>query len=268
MIFTASKLCDFSDIINEISQPLFQNTDIVYFKYTRLYNNGSFFILNSRADILQYITDQKLYLKPTEIHLFERYLLMSLNIAPSERNVIHEVLKVYRDRFQLGNFFYINDVKKQYIQSFVFATQENNHDIISYYLNNKDILDKYSCYFMDKAAGIIQAAHAFMVQLPEWALFIQEHRARAVEVSDFEDTIIPERLYISDELGEIHFTKREFECLRRYARGSAAKVIAYDLGISPRTVECHIDNIKRKLGCHSKSQLLHLIFLSEMAKFI
>jgi len=35
------------------------------------------------------------------------------------------------------------------------------------------------------------------------------------------------------------------------------KEISIYLGISPRTVECYINNMKAKLDCHCKSQLLN-----------
>ena len=34
------------------------------------------------------------------------------------------------------------------------------------------------------------------------------------------------------------------------------KEIAYLMSISPRTVETHIENMKYKLGCYSRSQLI------------
>jgi two-component system response regulator FixJ len=49
---------------------------------------------------------------------------------------------------------------------------------------------------------------------------------------------------------------REQDVLRWVVAGRANKVIAYDLGISPRTVEVHRANLMRKLGAASLSELV------------
>jgi len=55
-------------------------------------------------------------------------------------------------------------------------------------------------------------------------------------------------------------TEREREVLDGLAQGLPNKTIAYDLGISPRTVEVHRANVMTKLGVHSLSEALRLAF--------
>lgn len=55
-------------------------------------------------------------------------------------------------------------------------------------------------------------------------------------------------------------TAREREVLDGLAQGFPNKTIAYDLGISPRTVEVHRANIMTKLGARSLSDALRLAF--------
>jgi DNA-binding CsgD family transcriptional regulator len=61
----------------------------------------------------------------------------------------------------------------------------------------------------------------------------------------------------------IKFSKREIECLRYLKQGRTAKEIARFLEIEPRTVESYINNIKLKLNCHKKTQLLDKINQSD-----
>jgi two-component system response regulator FixJ len=58
-------------------------------------------------------------------------------------------------------------------------------------------------------------------------------------------------------------TPREREVLTGLARGLPNKTIAYDLGISPRTVEIHRANLMAKLGVRSLSEALRLAFAAE-----
>jgi two-component system response regulator FixJ len=55
-------------------------------------------------------------------------------------------------------------------------------------------------------------------------------------------------------------TAREQDVLRGLARGHPNKTIAYDLGISPRTVEVHRANLMTKLEVRSLSEALRLAF--------
>lgn len=57
-------------------------------------------------------------------------------------------------------------------------------------------------------------------------------------------------------------TKREWQVVACLAHGRANKSIAYDLGISARTVEVHRSNAMKKLGVHSLPELLHIAFLA------
>lgn len=59
-------------------------------------------------------------------------------------------------------------------------------------------------------------------------------------------------------------TPREQDVLRGLARGHPNKTIAYDLGISPRTVEVHRANVMGKLGVHSLSDALRIAFAAGM----
>ena len=55
-------------------------------------------------------------------------------------------------------------------------------------------------------------------------------------------------------------TPREREGLDGLAKGLPNKTIAYDLGISPRTVEIHRANLMSKLGVKSLSEALRIAF--------
>lgn len=57
-------------------------------------------------------------------------------------------------------------------------------------------------------------------------------------------------------------TAREQEVLRGLARGHPNKTIAYDLSISPRTVEVHRANLMTKLEVRSLSEALRIAFVA------
>jgi two-component system response regulator FixJ len=58
-------------------------------------------------------------------------------------------------------------------------------------------------------------------------------------------------------------TVRERDVLSGLAQGLPNKTIAYDLGISPRTVEIHRANLMTKLGVRSLSEALRIAFAAQ-----
>jgi len=61
-------------------------------------------------------------------------------------------------------------------------------------------------------------------------------------------------------------TAREREVLQGLAQGLPNKTIAYDLGISPRTVEVHRANVMAKLGVRSLSDALRIAFAAGLGR--
>lgn len=59
-------------------------------------------------------------------------------------------------------------------------------------------------------------------------------------------------------------TRRERDVLEGLAQGLPNKSIAYDLGISPRTVEIHRANVMEKLGVRSLSEVLRIAFAARL----
>jgi two-component system, NarL family, response regulator LiaR len=51
-----------------------------------------------------------------------------------------------------------------------------------------------------------------------------------------------------------HLTPRELEVIAELARGRANKAIAFELGVSERTVKTHVSNILGKLGLSDRTQ--------------
>ncbi|WP_353216769.1 response regulator [Sandarakinorhabdus sp.] len=60
-------------------------------------------------------------------------------------------------------------------------------------------------------------------------------------------------------------TPREREVLGGLVEGKSNKVIAYDLGISPRTVEIHRANLMTKLAVNSLSDALKIAFAARLS---
>jgi DNA-binding CsgD family transcriptional regulator len=68
--------------------------------------------------------------------------------------------------------------------------------------------------------------------------------------------------------GNTYFTKREAECMVWLLKGKTINSIAALLELSPRTVEYYIKNMKTKIGCRTKFELIDLVYASEFMKSV
>ena len=61
---------------------------------------------------------------------------------------------------------------------------------------------------------------------------------------------------LQDHHNKYELTNREFECVFLLVRGKSAREIGVLLSLSKRTVESYIENIKNKMDCQNKAQVL------------
>jgi Response regulator len=64
--------------------------------------------------------------------------------------------------------------------------------------------------------------------------------------------------------GEVSLTPRERQTLCLVIKGKTTAAVAALLGISPRTAELYLASVKRKLGCRTKSEMVHYLLKSGM----
>jgi len=63
------------------------------------------------------------------------------------------------------------------------------------------------------------------------------------------------RIDLSHHYPDIYFTMREAECVYLLIKYETRKTIGKKLGISFRTVDYYLENVKRKLDCKTKRSL-------------
>ena len=68
---------------------------------------------------------------------------------------------------------------------------------------------------------------------------------------------------LGEKFEDIYFTKREAECMVQLLRGKSVRAAAETLKLSPRTVEFYLKNMKKKLKCRTKYELIDLVLGSE-----
>jgi DNA-binding CsgD family transcriptional regulator len=154
---------------------------------------------------------------------------------------------------------------KDYIEGFGFTSCIHNNSAGNYFMKNNKMLIAFAQYWLDNNRNKLQLdapkALASAIDginfsnLDKVALDIKTEQDR---VKNFLNQIQSKGWHFNTKTGRAYITPSELKCLHLLAKGNTGKQVANSLGISPRTVEGHINNIRSKLGFVCKSDMVKL----------
>lgn len=73
---------------------------------------------------------------------------------------------------------------------------------------------------------------------------------------------------LGDKYPKVHFSKREAQCMLKLLQDKLVREVAEELELSVRTVEYYIVNMRKKLGCRTKAELLGHVANSDFIALI
>lgn len=229
---------------------------ITYFNFARVYNDGSCCYFATQSRLIRYTFDQHVPVaapvSPNLITNKFNYLVLPLGLY---NKVIHDAIT----EFNLANFIDLVDRYENYFELYCFASTPDNPEIVNFYINNLDFLEKFKLYFKNKAAPLLKEGEKNKIWLPENMLPPYKGLENK-SVFHQEPSLIHKFNNINYCLTKgsqvIKLTSRQYDCLKQLAAGRSIKEAANNLGISPRTFEHHLNNLKLILNCYRKSQLI------------
>ena len=252
--YEKSSTYNFIKDVIEISKPL-NNLGIAYFIYAELKNyyyisclvNNDKMIRNFiNYDGLKY----EIALSPHKIFNDGLYSISTI-IKPKKIKHYYELIFSLHD--VTDEIVYIsdhNDVRKVYI----FGISD------PLYIN-KEYLKLFVLYFNDKAYHLINKSEPLRIPkefveynflldiMPKKIIFAQAEE-------EFLNSINAKYYKIKQLQQQFSLSCRETQCLELILQNKIAKEIANFLNLTTRTVETYIDNLKRKLHCHSKNEIM------------
>lgn len=86
---------------------------------------------------------------------------------------------------------------------------------------------------------------------------------KSVEACDDVNHDFPGKQFLSGELYNTYFTSREAETMVHLIMGKTMRSIGQVMCLSPRTIEFYINNMKAKLHCRTKAELIAKVLASD-----
>lgn len=201
----------------------------------RFYDNGTCHLLSTHGKIYQHFfnkTYKPIAPIPTKLLSKKFYYFI-----PEECGEYKQAIYDGRHLFGLSNFIDLIERHNGYFDISCFASDIYNTDILNYYLNNIDALEKFSLLFDEQAANLINQSKINKLTLPNSML----STFSGIKTKNTVNPIL---------------SKQQTECLRWLIKGMTAKQIAKSMNLSPRTIESYIENIKCKFNCTSRIDLI------------
>lgn len=228
----------------ELSKPLLK-LGITYFTYTRSYDTGERLYLSSHYESLENYFRKKWYLSGN---------VEGKPSAYKPQTVLWSTLPkqhIYDDNVRsrgIDHGMFMIDPQFNYCDFYGFATKKENVWVQNVYLNKLDVLKKFTLYFKEKASAIIGIVEKSKIILPFHNDSVEFMRNK-LEI-DFGKMNFRKKIHNSK------FTDRQLKCAYLLTQGNTIKEIACQIGLSPRTIEDHVNTLKKKLNCRNKSELI------------
>jgi DNA-binding CsgD family transcriptional regulator len=229
--------------LTEIAKPL-RKLGITYFSYMKSEPNGARIYLESDVSTLEDYIQRKYYLAGNTESNPAQYKSQCVLWSTLPKQYIYDGL-IRVKNVDHGMFMF--DPSSDFCENYAFATHKSNYQIVNTYVNNLDVLKNFVLYFKEKAASILKEAEKHKLILP----FCDDN----VDFLNDKNTFNFSQ-FVNDDHADLQLTERQWQCSEYLIQGKTIKEIAKQLGLSPRTIEFYVNNLKSKLQCRNKAELI------------
>lgn len=228
--------------VKKICDPL-AHLGLPYCWYFFVEEDGTFGMLSNDVEYVEYFI-------ASDMHLNVPYYSHPSNfksgyVCTTSAFKDHEIEKI-KSSFSMERILAILKVEETRLEGFGFYDRNLNSQSLLNYLPNIDLLEKFIGYFKRETAHLIKKQRDFSIK-----------NERGQEFFNVDSSIpLVKNLKAQSFLKEIYnLSPQEERCLKLLKQGYTAQASASILNISNRTVEAHINNIKKKFKCNSKLEL-------------
>ncbi len=245
-----------SQDIEEIALPLKKYLGVTSFVYAKNYHNGSEIRLTNQPAWLEHYYKNALYLNSG----FEQNpnKLQSGYAVWSHLTHHQPILREARG-FNIDHGMSIVQKTADGCEFYFLGTTSDNPQVTNALLNHLEFLHQFTFYFKEKARKLLKTVDNSRIVIPQKLSKVssQEQGLPSKNQSLHLQKILNVKKMQFD--GGINLSARELSCAKLLIQGKSARLIAEALFLSPRTIETHLQHLKEKLHCRTKTELISKI---------
>ncbi len=246
-------------MIKKITRPLRDHFGIGYFTYHRIDEAGRYTVLVDRPDWAEHYVSEQIYLlDPYLRHPAVYESGMSVVEAHGSEEYKEVVLKVAKEVLKMDMGVMLIQKKDTSVEFFGFSGNKKACSLQNLYLNHPQLLHSFALYFKRELGCILHEMEqeaGSLIALKGRDFFCADpicpDIASATLLDYYRDLGMRGEVEKAQKL-----SPRERQCLKLLIDGRSAKETGAILGLSARTVEFYFQNIKVKLSCWSKHEVL------------
>jgi len=218
--------------------PRFLRTNFIsYLKYDRVYDDGTGLSLSSCRELQEFTSKTSLPVTPSIPD--ELVSKCFIYLLPAQDPVVTSQFEELKARFGIGSLAYIVERQGSYYDQICLMSPKGQDWAANRLVNQSSAYFRFFSEFRDEILPVLQEGLEKRTQLHPGVL----PKINWSEVK-------------TGNSGRIRLSKREQECLSKVALGLTIREIAISLGLSPRTVEHYIENMRNKIGCSKKTEII------------
>lgn len=260
------------DFLKKISEPLKRSFGIDVFWHVTVHENGQLSGLCNYNDAFchfwenHWYNEMDFFISPAQLN--KGYFLLEYDMG------YDNYMQNIEEKYPLHHpFLMIRKEKNEKADLFGFSSKKCIPALPSLYINNLPLLNSYIDYFLD-------AEQNFKIPPGETMVDMATLRGKDIYYGkNYGEECLPNRernFQFLNQIGVDPFllkaanklTPREKQVLVACLDGKTAAENGEELGLSPRTIQSYIENIKNRLGILTREELMKNGHVLKMAGFL
>lgn len=245
---------------NKLAEPLNDYFSLNSLTYSLTTPEGYFFQISNNPQVGEFYFSNHLYrCNPFICHPGNYYHNQTLITGDFPHKPFQLAQQLVKKQHGLENFLNIYKKENGFAHVFMFSSTDDKLPLSTIFLNNHAILNQFTDYFLTEWQKNLLRMEAYMINMGELMgstyfninpLF-NKNKDRINKIH-----FLRKINKIDDQLiTPVDFSPRELTCINYFLKGKTAREIGELTGLSRRTIEHYLENIKSKIGCFSKSEL-------------
>lgn len=247
--------------ISKTTLPLRDHFGINYFTYHKIDDSGKYTVLVDRPNWAEHYVSKKIYLNDPYLRHPSVYKSgISLVESHGSEEYKETVLKEGKEILDMDLGVILIQRNERSVEFFGFTGNKTTSALESIYLNHPQLLRSFAIHFKKELGNILTGMENdadSLVNLKGQDFFCEQpicpDIAPSIRLAYYQDL----GMKCEAEKAEL-LTPRERQCLKLLIQDKSAKETGAILGLSSRTIESYFENIKNKLTCWNKHEILKL----------
>lgn len=248
----------YSNRIRKVTAPLQDHLGVQYFSYHRIDHMGKYTVLVDRPDWAEWYVKEQFYLNDPYLRhpsVYHSGVTFIENNGSEEYK--EKVLKTGKEVFDLDCGIILIKKKENYVDFFCFSGNKSTSALEKIYLNHPQVLKSFATHFVDQMKPILtkmEEEAGSLIDLKGGDFSCKEPIYPNLSSATLLDFCRDLGLYKEFET----LSPREKQCLKLLTENKTAKETGEALGLNHRSIEFYFENIKNKLSCSSKGEILQI----------